>query len=190
MNHLIANTAISKKIKPLVLPTVEKLGFELIRIKYFERDRATLQIMLDKDNRGIEINECAMISTTISAILDVDDPIENEYDLEISSPGINRPLTREKDFDIWEGYDIKIKTTEVIDNRKNFKGVLRGIKNNEILLEVFEGIIGLNVDWIEEAHLSISIEKLLKTSKVPNLKPKKKSALGKCDQVKKSTLGN
>ena len=108
MDHLIANTPIDNKIKTLVLPTIEQLGFELVRIRYLDNDKATLQIMLDKDNKGIEIAECATISTTISAILDVNDPIANEYNLEVSSPGINRPLTRRKDFKVWKGYGVKI----------------------------------------------------------------------------------
>ena len=124
MEHLIANTVISKKIKDLILPTIDQLGFEVIRIKYFDKETPILQIMLDKENKGIEIEECAVASNNISALLDVYDPIDNEYNLEISSPGINRPLTRKKDFDIWEGYQIKIKTTETIDQRKKFKGIL------------------------------------------------------------------
>ncbi len=166
MDHLIAKTPLDKKIKDLVLPTIEQLGFELVRIRFFDKEKATLQIMLDKNNNGIEITDCAAISTTISAILDVNDPIDNEYNLEISSPGINRPLTRKKDFKIWEGYDIKIKTKEKIDRRDHFKGILKGIKNDEILLEIIEGTIGLNFDWVEEAHLSISFDKLLKYPKL------------------------
>ena len=169
MEHLIADTAINKKIRTLVLPTIKQLGFELVRIKYIDKEKATLQIMIDKDNKDVQINECAAISTNISAILDVNDPISNEYNLEISSPGINRPLTRKKDFNAWKGYNIKIKTTEIIDNRRNFKGILRGVKNNEILLEIVEGTIGLSFDWVEEAHLSVSIEKLLKNSKLESM---------------------
>ena len=170
MEHLIANTVISKKIKDLILPTIDQLGFEVIRIKYFDKETPILQIMLDKENKGIEIEECAVASNNISALLDVYDPIDNEYNLEISSPGINRPLTRKKDFDIWEGYQIKIKTTETIDQRKKFKGILRGIKSDEVLLEMDEGTIGLNFDWIEEAQLSVSIETLLKEAKLKEKK--------------------
>ena len=165
MDHLVANTPLDNKIKTLVLPTIEQLGFELVRIRYFDKDKATLQIMLDKNNKGIEIAECATISTNISAILDVNDPIDNEYNLEISSPGINRPLTRRKDFNVWEGYVVRVKTSEIIDHRKNFKGILRGVKNNEVLLEVTEGTIGLEFDWVEEAYLSVSFDEVLKNSK-------------------------
>ena len=166
MEHLIARTVIDRQIRNLITPTVEELGFEIVRVQYVDGKKPTLQIMLDKENNGIEISECAKLSTTISTLIDVSDPIKNEYNLEVSSPGINRPLTRRKDFDTWEGYDVKIKTNELIEQRKNFKGVLRGISKNEILLEVIEGIIGLNFDWIDEASLSISIEKILKESKL------------------------
>ena len=131
-----------------------------------DKDKATLQIMLDKNNNGIQIDDCARLSTTISTILDVDDPIDTDYNLEISSPGINRPLTRKKDFQHWKGHTTTIKTLEKIDQRINFKGILRGVSKNEILIELVEGTIGLDFDWIEEARLSIALDNLFKgTSK-------------------------
>ena len=168
MEYLLARTIIDRQIKDLITPSIEELGFNIVRVMYIESERPTLQIMLDKGDSGIEIAECAKVSTTVSAILDVNDPIKNEYNLEISSPGINRPLTRKKDFDTWEGYDVKIKTSEIIDNRKNFRGILRGTRKNEILLEMIEGTIGLSFEWIEDASLSISVEKILKDSKNEN----------------------
>ena len=165
MEQLIARTVIEQRVNKLISSSIEQSGFDIVRIKYIDKERPTLQIMLDKGENGIEISECAKISTMVSTLLDVNDPIKNEYDLEVSSPGINRPLTREKDFEIWEGYDIKIKTNEIIDQRKNFKGVLRGVKDNEVLLEVAEATIGISFDWIDEAQLLISIDQLLKESK-------------------------
>ena len=165
MKFLVARTIVERQVKDLINPLIEELGFELIRVKYIDSKRPTLQIMLDKEDKGIEITECAKISTTISVLLDVNDPIKNEYDLEVSSPGINRPLTRKKDFKTWEGFDVKIKTNEIIEDRKNFKGILRGIEKNEILLELDEGTIGLSFDWIDEANLSISVEQILKDAK-------------------------
>ena len=161
MEHLVAKSAISKKIRTIIQPTIEGLGFEIVRIKFSEEGKPTLKIMVDKNDNGVEIAECALVSTSVSAILDVSDPIDQEYNLEISSPGINRPLTRRKDFDIWKGYNIKIKTAKEIDRRKNFKGMLKGTKNEEILLEISEGTIGLCFDWIEEAKLLISVDKLI-----------------------------
>ena len=175
MERLIAKTKIERKIKFLISATIERMGFELIRVKYNESEKATLQIMLDKNNTGIQIDECANLSTTISTILDVNDPIEIDYNLEISSPGINRPLTREKDFEIWKGHSTVIKTTEMIDQRKNFKGILRGIKNKEILLEMVEGTVGLSFDWIDEARLLIPYNDLFKNSIATNISDSKKS---------------
>ena len=165
MEYLVAKTIIDRQIKDLITPSIEGLGFNIVRVKYIDGKRPTLQIMLDKGDIGIEIAECAKVSTTISALLDVNDPIKNEYNLEVSSPGINRPLTRKKDFNTWEGYEVKIKTNEIIENRKNFKGILRGTRKSEILLEMVEGTIGLSFDWVEDANLSISVEKILKDSK-------------------------
>ena len=164
MERLIAKTKIDKRIKSLISPAIEQMGIELIRVKYDDKDKATLQIMLDKSDNGIQIAECARLSTTISTILDVDDPIDRDYNLEISSPGINRPLTRKKDFEIWKGHITTIKTIEKIDQRNNFKGILRGVSKNEILLELMEGTIGLDFEWIEEARLSIALDSLFKNT--------------------------
>ena len=110
MYNLIATNKIENQILDSISKPVEKMGFELVRVRYFEKDKHSLQIMVDRNGTGIEIDDCAKISTTVSAILDVEDPIKFAYNLEISSPGINRPLTRKKDFEMWIGYNTKIKT--------------------------------------------------------------------------------
>jgi len=90
--------------------------------------------------------------------LDVEDAIIDAYTLEVSSPGIDRPLTRLKDFDAFEGYDAKMETVELIDGRRRFKGVLAGIDGEEVLLNVDEGTIGLKFDWLSEAKLVLTDE--------------------------------
>jgi ribosome maturation factor RimP len=117
-----------------------------------------LQIMAEKPEGGIEVDDCAKISGAISAVLDVDDPIDGEYTLEVSSPGIDRPLTRLKDFDRWNGHVAKIETAELIDGRKRFKGPLRGTENDEVLIEIAEGTIGLKFDWLVDAKLILTDE--------------------------------
>ena len=99
MNDLIARSTIEKKISSLVNPLVRDLGFELVRIKFNNSKKSSLQIMVEKKKGDVEINDCAKLSTNVSAILDVNDPIKNEYSLEVSSPGLNRPLTRKQDFE-------------------------------------------------------------------------------------------
>ena len=89
-------------------------------------------------------------------MLDVEDPILDEYSLEVSSPGIDRPLTRLKDFDAFEGYEAKIETTELIDGRRRFKGELAGVEAGEVLINVEEGTIGLQFDWLSDAKLVLT----------------------------------
>ena len=98
----------------------------------------TLQIMAERPEGGIEVDECAKISTAVSAVLDVEDPILDGYTLEVSSPGIDRPLTRLKDFDTFEGYEAKLETSELIDGRKRCRGILAGIEEDEVLIDVDE----------------------------------------------------
>ena len=111
---------------------------------------------------GIEVDDCAEISNAVSAILDVEDPILDEYTLEVSSPGIDRPLTRLKDFDTYEGYEAKIETAELIDGRRRFKGELRGTEGEEVLIEIEEHgqplTIGLHFDWLSDAKLVLTDE--------------------------------
>ena len=91
-------------------------------------------------------------------MLDVEDPIGGEYVLEVSSPGIDRPLTRLKDFETWAGYEARLETTELIDGRRRFKGVLPGVEDGEVLIEIEEGTIGLDFDWLADAKLVLTDE--------------------------------
>jgi len=109
--------------------------------------------MADKPDGGIEVEDCALISRNISALIDVEDPIEGTYALEVGSPGIDRPLTRLKDFEVWAGHDAKLETAELIDGRKRFRGLLAGIEEDEVLIEIDEGTIGLKFDWLVDAKL-------------------------------------
>lgn len=156
--NLIAKTAIDRRLADIVGPAVEALGFELVRLRLMSGKTRTLQIMVDRPEGGIEIQDCADISTTVSAVLDVDDPLEDAYVLEVSSPGIDRPLTRLKDFDAWSGYEARIETSELIDGRKRFKGILAGTEGDEVLIEIEEGTIGLQFDWLSDAKLVLTDE--------------------------------
>jgi ribosome maturation factor RimP len=106
-------------------------------------------------------------------VLDVEDPLEDNYVLEVSSPGIDRPLTRLKDFDVWKGWEARIETTELIDGRRRFKGDLAGIEGDEVLITLQEGgeevTIGLRFDWLSDAKLILSdalIAEMLRQKKV------------------------
>lgn len=163
MSDLIAKTAIDRRLADIVTPTIEGLGFELVRIRLMGGKTRILQIMADRPEGGIVVDECARISTAVSAVLDVEDPVEDNYILEVSSPGIDRPLTRLKDFDMWVGYEARIETTELIDGRRRFKGELAGTEGEEVLITLEEGkdnfvTIGLQFDWLSDAKLILTDE--------------------------------
>ncbi len=159
-NDLIAKAAIDRRLAEIITPVIEDLGYELVRIRLMSGKQTTLQIMADKPDGGIEVDDCAEISNAVSATLDVEDPILDAYTLEVSSPGIDRPLTRLKDFETFEGYEAKIETAELIDGRRRFKGELAGIEGEEVLINIPEGsetiTIGLQFDWLSDAKLVLT----------------------------------
>lgn len=155
-NDLIAKAAIDRRMAEIITPVIEDLGFELVRVRLMSGKQTTLQIMADRPDGGIEVDELALVSQAVSAVLDVEDPIVEEYTLEVSSPGIDRPLTRLKDFDMFEGYEAKIETAELIDGRRRFKGALAGVDGDEVLINVEEGTIGLKFDWLTDAKLVLT----------------------------------
>ena len=160
MSDLIAKTAIDKRLSDIIRPVVEGMGFELVRLRLMGGNNPTLQVMADRPEGGIEVDDCADISTALSAVLDVEDPIEGNYSLEVSSPGIDRPLTRLKDFDAWVGHEAKLETHDLIDGRKRFRGQLAGTEGDEVLIEISDqGVpvtIGLKFDWLAEAKLMLT----------------------------------
>ena len=161
-NDLIAKTAIDRRLAEILTPVIEDMGFELVRLRLQGGKTATLQIMADRPEGGINVDDCAEISTMVSATLDVEDPIEDKYNLEVSSPGIDRPLTRLKDFATFEGYDAKLETGQPIDGRKRFTGVLAGVEGADVLINIEVGgetqTIGLNFDWLSDAKLMLTDE--------------------------------
>ncbi|MBV1862883.1 MAG: ribosome maturation factor RimP [Rhodobacteraceae bacterium] len=165
MSDLIAKAAIDKRLAEIVQPVIEDLGFELVRIRLMTGKKTTLQIMAERPSGGIEVDDCATISTAVSASLDVEDPIVEEYALEVSSPGIDRPLTRLKDFKAWEGYEARIETTELIEGQRRFKGEIRGVQDGEVLVEISQGIIGLKFDWLSDAKLILTDALIAETLK-------------------------
>lgn len=159
-NDLIAKAAIDRRLAEIITPVIEDLGFELVRIRLMSGKMTTLQIMADRPDGGIEVDDCAAISNAVSAVLDVEDPVLDAYSLEVSSPGIDRPLTRLKDFDMFEGYEAKLETDELVGGRRRFKGELAGIDGNEVLINIDEQgevvTIGLQFDWLSDAKLVLT----------------------------------
>ena len=164
MTDLVAKTALDRRLADIVRPVVEGMGYELVRLRLQGGKTATLQVMADKPEGGIEVEDCARISTDLSVVLDVEDPLEDEYSLEVSSPGIDRPLTRLKDFDAWSGHEARVETEEPIDGQRRFKGTVAGTEGDEVLLEIPRAkddgggtvTIGLTFDLLSDAKLVLT----------------------------------
>ena len=121
----------------LVAPVVQDSGLELLRIRITGQDgEQVLQIMADRDEGMITVEDCERISRAISAVLDVEDPLKGQYILEVSSPGMARPLCRPKDFIRWAGFEAKLELSCAFDGRKRFRGVLSGYEDGEVLMDV------------------------------------------------------
>ncbi len=168
MSDLIAKAAIDRRLAEIAQPVIEGMGFELVRVRLLTGKQDILQVMAEKPDGGIEVDDLGNISTALSAVMDVEDPISGEYNLEVSSPGIDRPLTRLKDFDMWQGYEAKIETEQLIDGRRRFKGELAGTEGDEVLINIEEGTVGLKFDWLTDAKLVLTddlIRDVLKSRK-------------------------
>jgi len=132
-------TDLLHRIEEIVAPTIVGMGYELVRVA-MSRGGGTLQIMIEPaDGRPMDVEACAALSRALSAVLDVEDPMPGAYTLEVSSPGIDRPLTREKDYLRWTGHVARMETTEPIEGRRRFKGTLLGLENGTIRMKLDDG---------------------------------------------------
>ena len=131
---------LEQRLVAIVTPTLEGMGYELVRLMLAGGREQRLQIMAERSDGGtMGVDDCAAVSRTLSAVLDVEDPIPGAYTLEVSSPGIDRPLTRAKDYVRWAGHVARIETDEPLDGRRRFKGVLLGLDGEDVKLRLEEG---------------------------------------------------
>jgi len=156
LESLITKTPLENRILSIASPIIKDMGFELIRIRQTDGKSKLIQIMVDSPEMNITVNDCANISNEISIAIDVEDPYDDPFSLEVSSPGIDRPLTRLCDFDQWNGYEVKLETTIAIEGQKRFKGILSGTNGDEVLLNLDVGTIGLKFEWLSEAKLVLT----------------------------------
>jgi len=157
----MSTARLENRIEELIAPSLESMGFQIVRIQH---NGTALQIMAErKDGSGIGTEECAEISKVVSTLLDVEDLIQDRYTLEISSPGLDRPLIRLNDYERFLGFEAKIETDAPIDGRKRFKGRLIGLRDNIIVLETDEGKCEIPFDDIHKGKLVLT-DDLLKAA--------------------------
>lgn len=166
----------AKRIREIIEPAIEAMGFEVVRVSFGGGDRPTLQVMAERPDGTISVDECADVSREISALLDVDDPIAGKYVLEVSSPGLDRPLTRLKDFERNCGKEIKLLLLDTVDGRRRYRGPLLDVVDNCISIECDGERASFEFEAIEKAKLVLTDALLAEaTGKTKNQKSKKQT---------------
>ncbi|MFY8031231.1 MAG: ribosome maturation factor RimP [Devosia sp.] len=132
----IKETGLEARIARIIEPVAIDLGYSLVRVKVTQENGCTLQIMAEDENGRFTITDCERLSKDISPVLDVEDPIDREYHLEVSSPGIDRPLVRARDFATYVGHEIKLELTDLLDGRKRFRGFIVGVDAEAVTLKL------------------------------------------------------
>jgi ribosome maturation factor RimP len=127
--RLIVEPGLSARVGAIAEPVVEQLGYRLVRVKVSSADGCTVQVMAERPDGSMSVEDCEAVSRALSPVLDVADPIERAYRLEVSSPGIDRPLVRKSDFDRYAGHLVKIEMETPVDGRKRFRGLLIGTQD-------------------------------------------------------------
>lgn len=147
----------TETIADLIEPTLEAMGYELVRVMSTGGRTPTLQVMAERlDRAGMTVDDCADISRALSAILDVEDPIDGAYQLEVSSPGIDRPLTKPADFERFAGFEARIEADRLIGGQRKFKGRLLGLENEAVRLALPEGERTIPLSSIRKAKLVLT----------------------------------
>jgi ribosome maturation factor RimP len=165
--RFIGETGVAADIAALIEPALHDMGFRLVRVAVSGRDGTTVQIMAERPDGTISVEDCADISRNLSPLLDAHDPISGQYTLEISSPGIDRPLARASDFEVWAGHVAKIETKELVAGRKRFRGIIQGLAGSAVRMEVPADQggpeINLPIAQISEARLVLTDELIRET---------------------------
>ena len=164
-----AKTAQDRQLLELIDPIAESLGLEVVRVRLMSGSRRQrLQIMAERpSDHDISVEQCAKLSRAVSEVFDAADPISGEYLLEVSSPGIDRPLTRPIDFDLFEGEEARLETDRMIEGRKRFKGVLAGVDEGKVAFDIEgeEDTALFPLEWIASAQLVLTEELIKQTMK-------------------------
>ncbi len=170
--RMVRETGAALAIAKLAEPVLEDLDLRLVRVRLLGKGNNQVQIMAERLDGTLTIDDCVAISRALSPVLDVENPIKSTYNLEVSSPGVDRPLVRASDFESWAGYDAKIELQEPIADRRRFKGRLEGFLDGEVRMYVKSQdgsqedlLIGLPFNKISDAKLIMTDELFEKTRK-------------------------
>lgn len=146
--RIIRETGIDAKVASLIEPAINAAGFRLVRVRLSGLNGLTLQIMAERPDGTMTVEDCEIVSRTVSPVLDVEDPIDGKYHLEISSPGIDRPMVRKSDFANWQGHIAKLETSLIHEGRKKFRGRIIKVEAELITLEADQATYGAEAQTI------------------------------------------
>ena len=156
-NRLITETGVAGRVAAVVEPAIEDLGFRLVRVRVSGQDGCTVQIMAERPDGTMSVEDCEAVSRALSPLLDLEDPVPQAYRLEVSSPGIDRPLTRKGDFAKWVGHEVRVEIGVPVDGRKRFHGFIAGENNGVADLNLKDGgTASIPVDDMVKAHLVLT----------------------------------
>lgn len=140
--RLIVETGLDQRVAAIIEPVLVGMGFRLVRVRLLNLNGLTLQVMTERNDGTMTVEDCEEVSTAISPVLDVEDPIDKAYHLEVSSPGIDRPMVRKSDFQRWIGHIVKCETSILVDNRKRFRGKIVAVDADGFTIERDEATRG------------------------------------------------
>lgn len=150
-----------RRVEQMIEPALADMGFELVRVQMLGSKRPTLQIMAERaDGGAMTVDHCAKISHAVSALLDVEDPVRDAFTLEVSSPGVDRPLVRPKDYERFAGCEAKVEMRSLIDGRRRFRGRIEGFAEGMVHLDSEHGAVALPIEDIQHAKLVLTDELL------------------------------
>ena len=160
----------TKQIAEIIEPSLEAMGYRLVRVALMGAGRMTLQIMAERrDEAPMSVDDCAEISRSVSALLDVADPIASAYTLEVSSPGIDRPLVRPEDYDRFAGFEARIELSHPVEGRKRFRGRLLGRAGDKVRLVAESGEVHVPLSAVARAKLVLTDDLLAYAQNKPGL---------------------
>ena len=167
--RIVRETGIDARVAAIVEPVVNDLGYRLVRVHLSGRDGLTLQIMAERPDGDMTVSDCETVSEAVSPALDVEDPIDKAYNLEISSPGIDRPLVRRSDFARWQGHEAKVEMNVGLDGRRRFRGLLGPVAGDcvEMEIEGEDGAIEQAVAYLRDR--GVKVELLGESDDLPGL---------------------
>lgn len=151
---------VAARISEIVEPMVSDMGYALVRVQFKGGKPPTLQIMAERQDGTMSVDDCAELSQALSAVLDVEDPIQGEYNLEVSSPGVDRPLVKLSDFERFAGLEAKVELTVPLNGRRKYRGRLKGVEDGHVVIAVDDGEHRLPHESIAQAKLVLTDELL------------------------------